>query len=141
MKATVEMLKTQAIELALGELDRYAGTTVNDLRVFMLRHKLQFADAGTPDERELFPQLYAKLGEQKDRVSVGLAVQDDPARLRTFALTKPLKPEEMGSRWSRIPIGAVARMSLCRCLGLARSQRRPVLSQQPQAGQADHSRH
>ena len=76
----MEMLKTQSVEQALGELDRYAGTTVNDLRVFMLRHKLQFADAGNPDERELFPQLYAKLGEQKDRVSVGLAVQDDPAK-------------------------------------------------------------
>jgi hypothetical protein len=80
MEATVEMLKTHAIEQALGDLDRYAGTTVNDLRVFMLRHNLQFADAGTPDEKELFPQLYAKLGEQKDRVSVGLAVQDDPAK-------------------------------------------------------------
>ena len=80
MRATVEMLKTQKVEQALGELDRYAGTTVNDLRVFMLRHDLQFADAGTPDEKELFPQLYAKLGEQKNRVSVGLAVQDDPAK-------------------------------------------------------------
>jgi hypothetical protein len=80
MRATVEMLKTQAIEQALGELDRYAGTNVNDLRVFMQRHNLQFADASTPDEKELFPVLYAKLSEQKDRVSTGLAVQDDPAK-------------------------------------------------------------
>ena len=80
MRETVEMLKTTDVERALGELDRYAGTTVNDLRVFMLRHNLQFADAGTPDERELFPQLYAKLGEQRDRASQGLAVQDDPAK-------------------------------------------------------------
>jgi hypothetical protein len=80
MEATVEMLKTHKIEQALGDLDRYAGTTVNDLRVFMLRHNLQFADAGTPDEKELFPQLYAKLGELKDKVSIGLAVQDDPAK-------------------------------------------------------------
>lgn len=77
MRETVEMLKTTDIEQALGELDRYAGTTVNDLRVFMLRHNLQFADADNPEERELFPQLYAKLGEQRDRVSQGLAVQDD----------------------------------------------------------------
>ncbi len=80
MEATVEMLKTHKIEQALGDLDRYAGTTVNDLRVFMLRHNLQFADAGTPDEIKLFPQLYAKLGEQKDRVTGGLAVQDDPPK-------------------------------------------------------------
>jgi len=80
MRETVEMLKSTDIEYALGELDRYAGTNVNDLRVFMLRHGLQFADASTPDEKELFPQLYAKLGEQRDRVSQGLAVQDDPAK-------------------------------------------------------------
>ncbi len=79
MRETVEMLKSTDIEQALGELDRYAGTTVNDLRVFMQRHGLQFADASTPDEIELFPQLYAKLGEQRDRVSQGLAVDDNPA--------------------------------------------------------------
>ena len=45
--------------------------------VFMLRHNLQFTDADNPEERELFPQLYAKLGEQRDRFSQGLAVQDD----------------------------------------------------------------
>ncbi len=77
MKATVEMLKTHAVELALGDLDRYAGTTVDDLRVFMHKHNLQFADAGNPEERALFPDLYAKLKVQKDRVTVGLAVQDD----------------------------------------------------------------
>ena len=80
MKETVEMLKTTDFERALGGTHRYAGTAVNDLRVFMLRHNLQFADAGTPDEIELFPQLYAKLGEQKDRVTGGLAVQDDPPK-------------------------------------------------------------
>jgi hypothetical protein len=77
MMSTVEMLKTHAIEQALGELDRYAGTTVNDLRVFMRKHNLQFADAGNPEEKELYPELYAKLTAQKDKVSVGLAVQDD----------------------------------------------------------------
>ena len=80
MRETVEMLKFTDIEQALGELDRYAGTTVNDLRVFMLRHSLQFADASTPDERELFPQLYAKLGEQRDHVTQGLAVDDKPIK-------------------------------------------------------------
>ncbi len=80
MKDTVEMLKFTDIEVALGELDRYAGTTVDDLRVFMLRHGLQFADATNPDERELFPQLYAKLSEHRDRASQGLAVDDNPAK-------------------------------------------------------------
>jgi hypothetical protein len=75
--ATVEMLKILAIQQALRDLDTYSGTTVNDLRLFMHRHGLQFADAGNPEEKELFPDLYAKLVAQKDKVSVGLAVQDD----------------------------------------------------------------
>jgi hypothetical protein len=77
MRATVEMLKRLAIEKALSDLDTYAGTTVNDLRVFMHKHNLQFADAEDPDEKLLFPTLYTKLDEQKNKVSVGLAVQDD----------------------------------------------------------------
>jgi hypothetical protein len=77
MRATVEMFKYLAIEKALSDLDTYAGTTVNDLRVFMHKHKLQFADAEDPDERQLFPSLYTKLDEQRNKVSVGLAVQDD----------------------------------------------------------------
>jgi hypothetical protein len=77
MRATVEMLKVHAVESALGELDRYAGTTVDDLRRFMRKHNLQFADAGNPDERELFPELYGKLVAQKDKVSVGLPARDD----------------------------------------------------------------
>jgi hypothetical protein len=77
MKATVEMLKTQAVEKALGELDRYAGTTVDDLRAFMRKHNLQFADATNSEERELFPALYAKLEAHKEKVMVGLPARDD----------------------------------------------------------------
>jgi hypothetical protein len=77
MRATVDMLKTHTVELALGELDRYAGTTVDDLRRFMRKHNLQFADAGNPEERELFPDLYAKLVAQKEKVMVGLPARDE----------------------------------------------------------------
>jgi hypothetical protein len=79
MRKTVEMLKFTAIERALGELDRYGGTTVNDLRMFMLKHQLEFADAENPDEIALYPDLYAKLLAHKDRVTTGLAIhEDDP---------------------------------------------------------------
>ena len=77
VSATVEMLKRLEIQKALRDLDTYAGTTVNDLRVFMGKHGLQFADAGNPEEKVLFPDLYAKLVAQKEKVSAGLAVQDD----------------------------------------------------------------
>ena len=77
MRKTVEMLKFTAIERALGDLDRYGGTTVNDLRVFMQKHQLEFADAENPDEIGLYPELYAKLVAHKDRVTTGLAVRED----------------------------------------------------------------
>ncbi len=43
----------------------------------MRKHNLQFADADNPEEKELFPELYAKLVAQKDKVSVGLPARDD----------------------------------------------------------------
>ena len=76
MKATIDMLKAHKIETALGELDRYAGTSVNDLRVFMRGHGLQFADASSPEEKRLYPELYVKLKQQHDKVAVGIGVQD-----------------------------------------------------------------
>ncbi|MGC8641245.1 MAG: hypothetical protein ACP5XB_15370 [Isosphaeraceae bacterium] len=77
MRETVEMLKTLKIERALGDLDRYSGTTVNDLRVFMRNHNLQFADATNPEERNLYPNLYAKLKMQLEKVNGGIGVPDD----------------------------------------------------------------
>jgi hypothetical protein len=77
LKAVVEMLKFHQIEMALGELDQYSGTTVDDLRVFMHKHKLQFARAGNPEELKLYPELFTKLKMQHDKVTVGIGVQDD----------------------------------------------------------------
>ena len=71
------MLKTFAIEKALGDLDRYAGTTLNDLRVFMRNHNLQFADASNPEEKNLYPDLYTKLKMQLEKVNGGAGVPDD----------------------------------------------------------------
>jgi hypothetical protein len=64
---TVELLKHHRVELALGELDQYGGTTVNELRLFMQRHGLQFAPATTPDEKTLYPKLHALLVEQREK--------------------------------------------------------------------------
>jgi hypothetical protein len=68
LKKVVGIFKIQKIEQALGELDRYPGTTVNDLRLFMRRHNLQFAPAETPDEKTLYPQLNALLRLQREKV-------------------------------------------------------------------------
>ncbi len=77
LRDTIEMLKTFKLEKALGDLDRYSGTTVNDLRVFMRNHNLQFADATTPEERNLYPDLYTKLKMQLEKVGGGAGVPDD----------------------------------------------------------------
>jgi hypothetical protein len=68
LKSTVGLLKTEKIERAVGEIDKYSGTTVNDLKLFMQRHNLRFAAAKSPEERSLFPELYARLVQQRDKV-------------------------------------------------------------------------
>jgi hypothetical protein len=80
MREIVDMLKTLKIEQALGDLDRYSGTTVNDLRVFMRKHNLQFADTSTPEERGLYPELYTKLKLQFEKISGNADIKDDDPR-------------------------------------------------------------
>jgi hypothetical protein len=70
LQSTVRLLKTEKIERAIGEIDKYSGTTVNDLKLFMLKHNLRFAAAKTPEERELLPDLYARLVQQRDKVTI-----------------------------------------------------------------------
>ena len=70
MKATVRLLKTTKIEQAIGEIDRYSGTTINELMMFMMTHGLRFAAAKTPQEKARYPELYALLREQLDKVKV-----------------------------------------------------------------------
>jgi len=70
LKSTVRLLKTEKIERAIGEIDKYSGTTVNDLKLFMRSHNLRFAAAKTPEERLLFPRLHASLVQQRDKVTI-----------------------------------------------------------------------
>jgi hypothetical protein len=70
LKSTVLLLKTSKIERAIGEIDKYSGTTINELKEFMRSHNLRFAAAKTPEEKLRYPQLYASLREQLDKVKV-----------------------------------------------------------------------
>jgi hypothetical protein len=70
LKSTVRLLKTSAIERAIGEIDKYSGTTISDLKNFMRSHNLRFAAAKTPEERARYPELYVSLREQLDKVKV-----------------------------------------------------------------------
>jgi len=66
-----ELFKRKDIEQILGEIDKYAGTTVHDLVAFMKRNNLRF---GVPDQngdqQSLYPRLFASLRQQLDLVNV-----------------------------------------------------------------------
>ena len=70
LKTTIVLLKTTQIERAIGEIDKYSGTTINELKSFMMSHNLRFASASTPEERTLFPDLYASLIQQREKVEL-----------------------------------------------------------------------
>jgi hypothetical protein len=70
LKTTVRLLKTAKIERAIAEIDKYSGTTINELKSFMMSHNLRFAAARTPEERTLFRELYALLVQQREKVEM-----------------------------------------------------------------------
>jgi hypothetical protein len=71
LESTTELFKRREIEQILGEIDKYAGTTVHDLVLFMKRNNLRF---GVPDEigdeQSLYARLHASLEQQLDLVRV-----------------------------------------------------------------------
>ena len=64
LKKSAEALRKQKVEIVVGEIERYSGTTVNDLRIFMRKYNLQFGAAEEPDERKLYPELLGLLRQQ-----------------------------------------------------------------------------
>jgi len=67
MRKTARLFKTHKIQLVFADIDKYSGTTVDELRLFMRKHNLTFAQADTPDERSLYPQLFTALVLQRDK--------------------------------------------------------------------------
>lgn len=75
---SAELLKVKTTEPIFNEIEKYSGTTVADLLLFMQRNNLIFAPAADiGDERTLYAELYAKLLQQQDLVKEGL--QEDGA--------------------------------------------------------------
>jgi hypothetical protein len=65
---TAELFKHMKFKRVIGELDKYSGTTVADLVLFMRDHHLLFGATKTPEERALYPELRARLAIQRDKV-------------------------------------------------------------------------
>lgn len=66
LESSAEMLKSHKIEQIVCEIDKYSGTSLSDLLLFMQRNHLMFGVAAEiGDERTLYRELYAVLLEQK----------------------------------------------------------------------------
>lgn len=72
LEASKEMMKRKEIETIIGEIDRYSGTTVHDLIVFMQRYNLRFGVPEIGAERAAYPKLYAAMRQQLDELNEGL---------------------------------------------------------------------
>lgn len=71
MAKATNLMKTAKIQPVMAELDRYTGTTVNDLRKFMQAHNLKFAPVDSDDERATYVDLYAALDQVRQVVVKG----------------------------------------------------------------------
>lgn len=69
MRGAARLFMTEQLQPVFQEIENYAGTTVDELRLFMRRHNLSFAPAETSQERELFPQLYEALVLQRKKAT------------------------------------------------------------------------
>ena len=72
LRRMADILGSHKVERVLGEIDSYAGTTVNDLRMFMRDHDLRFGEAVSPEERNLYPILHEALLTQKMVMADGI---------------------------------------------------------------------
>jgi len=72
LESSKELLKLKEIEQILGEIERFPGTTVYDLVVFMQAHNLRFGVPEIGAETALYPTLYASMKQQLDEARAGM---------------------------------------------------------------------
>jgi hypothetical protein len=70
LKNVAEQLKFTKIERAIGDIDKYSGTTVYDLKVFMSNHNLRFGKADDPEEVGVYGALYELMVAQGEKVKM-----------------------------------------------------------------------
>lgn len=73
LDAAARSLQTSKCVNAVAEIETYSGTTVADLLEFMQRFGFRFAPADTPDERQLYRELYATLRRQRQELAPEMA--------------------------------------------------------------------
>jgi hypothetical protein len=73
LAGTARMLHSPQVEQILAGLEKYPGTTVGDLLAFMHIYNLRFAPAKTPQQREIYEQLFLVLDKLRDDATEGPA--------------------------------------------------------------------
>jgi hypothetical protein len=66
LEKSVELFKSHKIEAVVADLDTYQGTTVQELVMFMIKHKVAFAPAERPEERKAYREVYSALATQRE---------------------------------------------------------------------------
>jgi hypothetical protein len=74
LAGVARMLHSPQVEEILAALDKYPGTTVGDLLMFMHAYNLRFAPAKTVRQREIYQQLFPVLDRLRDGATGGSGV-------------------------------------------------------------------
>jgi hypothetical protein len=70
MEGVLNLMKARKAQDVMAGIDRYQGETVEDLREFMDKHNLRFANVNdeNAEERELYVSLFASIQQMKELV-------------------------------------------------------------------------
>jgi hypothetical protein len=82
LEASKEMMKKKDVEMIIGEIDRYSGTTIHDLMVFMQKYNLRFAAPEIGDERAAYPKVYAAMKQQLEELNAAMQDHGQGDRVR-----------------------------------------------------------
>jgi hypothetical protein len=85
--ATARMLHSPQVETILAGLEKYPGTTMGDLLMFMHAYNLRFAPAKNVRQREIYQQIFPVLDQVRDGI-VGDKPVDEALAAANDAATK-----------------------------------------------------
>jgi len=74
------MLENPRVEKAIAALEKHPKTTLGNLFGFMHAYNLRFGPATTPEQREIYSDLYPKMASHRDRIYKDSGIDPAPPR-------------------------------------------------------------
>jgi hypothetical protein len=90
LENSARIVRAPLAEDVFSSIEKYSGRTVAELLDFMRRYNLRFSPAGSPAERDLYPQMYHSLLQQRRALAA-----NDPARYENL---NPEEPVDVAAR-------------------------------------------